>query len=151
MELSQAEINFALGKPSTRISWSKEEIELVKNTFRKEIEEEILIDKNKIKLFLEKNESIMNKRSTHLVIQWINNEKKRLLKEKNGIETQRTRWSIEEKQALKNTINHHINENTYPSTSECSFLLETNECLHRRNSSSIKTFMYNIIKKRKTI
>ncbi|XP_044754451.1 uncharacterized protein LOC123313574 [Coccinella septempunctata] len=149
--LSESELNYALGKQSRRVAWCKEEIELVKGTFKREIDLNLNISLAQVKEFYTKNIEAMRRRSPHLIIQWIKGEQKRKQRNIANMKPKKERYTIEEQAVLEETIANHMKEESLPSIAECSFLIEQNDVLSSRSPASIKSFIYNKIKKRRTI
>ncbi|XP_044766218.1 uncharacterized protein LOC123322340 [Coccinella septempunctata] len=149
--LSQAEINLILGKKSRRVPWSKREIQLLQETFSPEIDHNEEISKSKVQEFYYKNRVAMNRRTPHLIIQKIKAEQKKNKMMRENLKPKKERYSIEEQEVLEETVARHLQEGSYPSLRECSYVIETNEVLSSRSPSAVKTFVYNSIKKRRSI
>ncbi|KAK9885987.1 hypothetical protein WA026_014773 [Henosepilachna vigintioctopunctata] len=78
----------------------------------------------KVKKFFHDHNSILNKRSPHLIRQWILRKHDKYLKPLAGQNSSRARWTTPERTVVEEVVNKHSAEDLLPSIPECEFLIE---------------------------
>ncbi|KAK9876206.1 hypothetical protein WA026_011337 [Henosepilachna vigintioctopunctata] len=149
--ISQAKMNYLMGKKNVRRSWSTVEKDTAREYFSDEIFFGDEICRKKVLQFYNSNKQIYHFRTPHLIIQWVKCQRKKILAEEKGEKGLRVRWSTPEKEVLQLSTERHSLEGTTPTLAECELILEENrEVLGKRTASSVKSFMYSEMKRKKT-